>query len=114
VIQKLLRIQIGNSARTKILHGGYWCDTKVVCTSYWCDREVMDSGYRCVEHNLPCGVAANSKYMCTVEICARKVIWRVNNNKKPMIFRDVLYHLNVIFLQHVFEALESVFRFLMV
>jgi hypothetical protein len=43
-----------------------------------------------------------------VEICAREVIRRENNNKKPTIFCDVLYHLNVIFLQRVFEALKSV------
>jgi hypothetical protein len=44
-----------------------------------------------------------------VEICVREVVWRVNNNRKPVIFCDVLYHLNVIFLQRVFEGLKSVF-----
>jgi hypothetical protein len=44
-----------------------------------------------------------------VEICACEVIWKVNNNRKPMIFCDVLYHLNVIFLQRVFEGLKSIF-----
>jgi hypothetical protein len=46
-----------------------------------------------------------------VEICAREIVLRVNNNRKPTIFCDVLYPLNVIFLQHVFEALKSVFRY---
>jgi hypothetical protein len=45
-----------------------------------------------------------------VEICAREVVGRVNNNKKVGIFCDVLYHLNVIFLQCIFEGLKSVFR----
>jgi hypothetical protein len=44
-----------------------------------------------------------------VEIFAREVFWRVNNSRKPAIFCDVLYHLNVMFLQRVFEALKSVF-----
>jgi hypothetical protein len=48
-------------------------------------------------------------YMCLqVEFCAREAIWKVNNIRKPMIFYDVLYHLNVIFLQRVFEGLKSV------
>jgi hypothetical protein len=46
-----------------------------------------------------------------VEICVREVIWMVNNNRKPMNFCDILYHLNVIFLQCVFEALKSVFSY---
>jgi hypothetical protein len=44
-----------------------------------------------------------------IGICARKVVWRVNNNKKPVIFCDILYHLNDIFLQRVFEALKRIF-----
>jgi hypothetical protein len=43
------------------------------------------------------------------EICARGVVWKVNNSIKPVIFCDILYHLNVIFLQRVFEGLKSVF-----
>jgi hypothetical protein len=46
-----------------------------------------------------------------VENCAFKVIWRVNNNRKPTIFCDVLYYLNAIFLQRIFEALKSIFRY---
>jgi hypothetical protein len=33
-----------------------------------------------------------------VEICAREVVWRVNNMRKPMIFYDDLDHLNIIVL----------------
>jgi hypothetical protein len=46
-----------------------------------------------------------------VEICAREVVWRVNNNRKPTNFCDILYCLNVIFLQCVFEALNNVFSY---
>jgi hypothetical protein len=35
----------------------------------------------------------------------------VNNNEKPMNLRDILYCLNVIFLQCVFEGLNSVFSY---
>jgi hypothetical protein len=44
-----------------------------------------------------------------IEICACGFVWRVNNSRKPEIFCDILYHLNVIFLQHVFEGLKSIF-----
>jgi hypothetical protein len=37
-----------------------------------------------------------------VEMFAHEVIWMVNNIKKTTNFRDILYHLNVIFLQLVF------------
>jgi hypothetical protein len=47
-----------------------------------------------------------------VEICARKFVWRVNKIIKPMIFCDILYHLNAIFLQCVFEVLKCIFRYL--
>jgi hypothetical protein len=46
-----------------------------------------------------------------VETCVCEVIWRVNNDRKLVIFCDVLYHLNIIFLQHVFEALKRVFSY---
>jgi hypothetical protein len=46
-----------------------------------------------------------------VEICAREVVWMMNNNEKPTKFRDILYYLNVIFLQRVFEALKSIFSY---
>jgi hypothetical protein len=46
-----------------------------------------------------------------VEICAHKVILMVNNSRKPVIFCDVLYHLNVIFLQRIFEGLNNVFSY---
>jgi hypothetical protein len=45
---------IGNSARTKALHCGYWHD-----------REVMHNGYKCIEQELPCGVVVHVKYWCT-------------------------------------------------
>ena len=44
-----------------------------------------------------------------VEIRARKFIWRVNNNGKPVNFRNILYSLNVIFLQRIIEALKRIF-----
>jgi hypothetical protein len=44
-----------------------------------------------------------------IEICACGFVWRVNNSRKLEIFCNVLYHLNVIFLQHVFEGLKSIF-----
>jgi hypothetical protein len=44
-----------------------------------------------------------------VEICVCKFIWKANNNIKLVIFCDILYHLNVILLQHVFGGLKSVF-----
>jgi hypothetical protein len=37
-----------------------------------------------------------------VEIFSCEVIWRVNNNGKLTNFHDILYALNVIFLQHDF------------
>jgi hypothetical protein len=46
-----------------------------------------------------------------VEFCVHEVLWRVNNNRKPMKFRDILYYLNAIFLQRVFEALNNVFKY---
>jgi hypothetical protein len=46
-----------------------------------------------------------------VEICVREVVGRVNNNGKLVIFCDVLYHFNVIFLQRVFEGLNNVFSY---
>jgi hypothetical protein len=46
-----------------------------------------------------------------VEICVHEFAWSVNNNIKPTIFCDVLYDLNVIFFQRVFEALKNVFRY---
>jgi hypothetical protein len=52
----------GNSARTKILRGGYLCDTKVVHANYWRNKEVMHGSYRCMEHELPCGFTAHAKY----------------------------------------------------
>jgi hypothetical protein len=64
---------------------------------------------RCVKHDLPRVVVAHGKYGLKVEIYAREVVWRVNNSRKPATFCDVLYHLNVIFLQRIFEALKSVF-----
>jgi hypothetical protein len=79
-----------------------------VC-SYLCDIEVMHSDYRCAKHDLPCDVVVHGKYGLQFEICAREVIWRVNNSRKSVIFYDVLYHLNVIFLQRVFEGLKSIF-----
>jgi hypothetical protein len=45
-----------------------------------------------------------------VEICALEVVWMVNDDEKPKNFCDILYCLNAIFLQRVFEALKSVFR----
>jgi hypothetical protein len=44
-----------------------------------------------------------------VEICARKVIWRVNNNRKIVNFCDFYI---IIFLQRIFEALNRIFRLL--
>jgi hypothetical protein len=44
------------------------------------------------------------------EICACEVIWMVDNNRKPTIFCDVLYHLNVIFLHRGFEVLKRIFN----
>jgi hypothetical protein len=64
---------------------------------------------KCAKHDLPCVVAAHAKYGLQVEVFVCEVIWRVNNSRKPTIFYDVLYHLNVVFLQHVFEALKSIF-----
>jgi hypothetical protein len=46
-----------------------------------------------------------------IEICAREVTWRMNNNGKPTNFHDILYCLNVIFLQCVFEGLNNVFSY---
>jgi hypothetical protein len=46
-----------------------------------------------------------------VEMFAHEVVWMVNNIKKTTNFHDILYHLNVIFLQLVFEGLNSVFRY---
>jgi hypothetical protein len=37
-----------------------------------------------------------------VEIFVCKVVWMANKSVKPMIFYDILYCLNVIFLQRVF------------
>jgi hypothetical protein len=39
-----------------------------------------------------------------VEICAHEVVLMVNNSRKTMIFRHILYCLNVTFLQCVFET----------
>jgi hypothetical protein len=44
-----------------------------------------------------------------IEICACEVVWRVKNSGKPAKFRDILYYLNVIFLQRIFEDLKSIF-----
>jgi hypothetical protein len=44
-----------------------------------------------------------------IEICACEVVWRMNNSRKSTIFCDVLYHLNVIFLQCFFEGLKIFF-----
>jgi hypothetical protein len=46
-----------------------------------------------------------------VQICALEVVWMVYNNKKPVNLCDILYCLKVIFLQHVFEALNNVFSY---
>jgi hypothetical protein len=46
-----------------------------------------------------------------IEICAREVVWMVNNSKKLVNFRDILHCLDVIFLQRVFEALNRVFSY---
>jgi hypothetical protein len=46
------------------------------------------------------------------QIGAREVFWMVYNNKKPIIFCDILYCLKVIFFQHVFEALNNAFSYL--
>jgi hypothetical protein len=37
-----------------------------------------------------------------VEICTHGVVRKVNNNRKPVFFCDVLYHLNAIFFCSVF------------
>jgi hypothetical protein len=44
-----------------------------------------------------------------IEICVHEVVWRVKNNRKPKNFRDVLYRLNVTFLQCIFDSLKSIF-----
>jgi hypothetical protein len=44
-----------------------------------------------------------------IEIFACQVVSRVNKNRKLVKFRDILYYLNVIFLQRVFEARKRVF-----
>jgi hypothetical protein len=46
-----------------------------------------------------------------VEICAHEVVWKANNHRKPVIFCDVLYHLNAIFLQCIFYGLNNVFSY---
>jgi hypothetical protein len=46
-----------------------------------------------------------------VEFCVREFVWRENHNIKRVIFYDILYHLNIIFLQHVFEALNNFFSY---
>jgi hypothetical protein len=45
------------------------------------------------------GVFLRMLYMGVhVGSCVREVVWRVNKSEKLMIFCDVLYHLNAIFL----------------
>jgi hypothetical protein len=46
-----------------------------------------------------------------VQIFARKVVWMVYNNRKPVNLCDILYCLKVIYLQRVFEALNNVFSY---
>jgi hypothetical protein len=46
-----------------------------------------------------------------IEICAHEFVGRMNNNRKLVNFHDILYCLNIIFLQCVFEALNSVFSY---
>jgi hypothetical protein len=46
-----------------------------------------------------------------VQIFAREVVWMVYKKKQLVNFCDILYFLKVIFLQRVFEALNSVFSY---
>jgi hypothetical protein len=45
------------------------------------------------------------------QIVAHEVICMVYNRRKPVNFYDIVYYLQVNFLQHVFKALNNIFKY---
>jgi hypothetical protein len=87
-------------------------DTKVVCASYWHDREVMHSGYRCMQSTIYLVVLLRILNMgVQVEILCMRSHLEGEQQQKTNEFPRHFIYLNVIFLQHVFEALNNVFSY---